>query len=701
MLSLEPAEEVEEELAGYKRGSQSLVQLLTHSPLSDAAFDVLGPRSPSGGSYRIAYIRERLLDDFLRCASGTRNPRAGFRHCARHGIELRRIKTAPASRGAALLLGVSNNERNNTDGDRCNSIALRRAGYEALHGRINLYGDVEEKGFHLRLLSALVKMGYFTQDRRTFVVTRGRVLLEFHRLHPRCNMTGSDVYYLTAGISVGSGLSAFGSSIACCWAGVEGQKNAMVRLILPEFHDKYGTASRADIISANHFLPFYDCLFSIHDQNFLHQCEVEDLMAAVAAGRRRGVKLSIVCSATGEESSVRHVFTSDDVRRVRRARTPRLVELSTQAPFQAFLAEAAHLSTRLKIWDGLRGGAADVVWPPHARNLQEPFFGAFTKDGYYGSTLVFTLAYKCRALDDTLLLSKGEKPIPNPQNVGAARARRDAAVTSAARLLKLRARDADRDHELGIKVPMLGAPVDVAVLLKIAEGYAADAVAADAMSLLPAPLQAEARAEKAELREAEKAERARRKGVERRLAVVPPDAGRAPTLASSDYFGVTWVERLQRWQAQYRDADGERHACGCYATQERAAVGRLRRIRRERVERKNRLNPIVSMWFAPRVRKSTRPAPAPAPTRASGRTRTPRVTSDLGAGSTRVEKLKKRKDAPPATAAEDLAVGARVALGGAPGVLTAIEERGWYKVRLDGEETVRSARRTKLKLSKD
>ena len=41
-------------------------------------------------------------------------------------------------------------------------------------------------------------------------------------------------------------------------------------------------------------------------------------------------------------------------------------------------------------------------------------------------------------------------------------------------------------------------------------------------------------------------------------------------------------------------------------------------------------------------------------------------------------------------------VGARVALGGAPGVLTAIEERGWYKVRLDGEKTVRSARWTNL-----
>ena len=289
MPSLEPAEEVEQELAGYKRSSQSILQLLTRGALSDAAFDVLGRKNVSS-NYRIAYIPQRTLDDFLRCASGTDDPRAGFRHCARQGIELREIKTAPASRGAALLLGVSNNERNNTDGDRCNSIVLRRAGYEALHGRVNLYGDVEEKGFHLRLLSAMVKMGYFTQDRRTCVVTRGRVLLEFHRLHPRCNMTGSDVYYLTAGISVGSGLSALGSAIACCWAGVEGQKKAMERFILPEFHDKYGTASRADIISANHFHPFYDCLFSIHDQNFLQQCELEDLMADVAAGRRDGVR---------------------------------------------------------------------------------------------------------------------------------------------------------------------------------------------------------------------------------------------------------------------------------------------------------------------------------------------------------------------------------------------------------------------------
>ena len=129
MLSLEPAEEVEEELARYKRNSQSILQLLTHGPLSAAALDVLGSKSGSH-YYRIAYIPQSTLDDFLYCASRTRDPRAGFRHCARQGIELRRIKTAPASRGAALLLGVSNNERNNTDGARCTSIVLRRAGYD-------------------------------------------------------------------------------------------------------------------------------------------------------------------------------------------------------------------------------------------------------------------------------------------------------------------------------------------------------------------------------------------------------------------------------------------------------------------------------------------------------------------------------------------------------------------------------------------
>ena len=107
---------------------------------------------------------------------------------------------------------------------------------------------------------------------------------------------------------------------------------------------------------------------------------------------------------------------------------------------------------------------------------------------------------------------------------------------------------------------------------------------------------------------------------------------------------MSWHQPRQKWKAYYNNADGEERSCGHYVTQERAAVGRLRRIRREGVERQNRLNPIVDMWFVPRVwRAAAAAVPAPAPTRASGRKRTPRVTSDLGAGSTEVEKAKKRK----------------------------------------------------------
>ena len=409
-----------------------------------------------------------------------------------------------------------------------------------------------------------------------------------------------------------------GSSIACCWAGVEGQKrHGPVHLAgVPD----YGTASRAVILSANHFLPFYDCLFSIHDQNFLHQCEVEDLMADVAAGRRRGVKLSIVRSDTGEESSVRHLFTSDDVRRVRAAKTPRLVELSKQEPFQAFLAEAAHLSTRLKIPDGLRGGAADVA--------------AAARRDAGGSVL-----------RPSRRTAHGRRSCsPSPTNVARsttrccsarARSRSQTRGTSArrgrgatppllARAVEVAAARRCRDAELGITVPMLGASLD-AINLKLAERFAAAAVAADAKCLL----------------------RARRSAawVERRLAVVPPDAGRASTATSSDYWGVSWKRAHRLWQAWYNDADGEQRGCGYYATQERAAVGRLRRIRREGVERKNRLNPIVERVVRYPARSAAKPAataPAPAPTRASERKRT---QSDLGAGSLNIEQppAKRRK----------------------------------------------------------
>ena len=45
---------------------------------------------------------------------------------------------------------------------------------------------------------------------------------------------------------------------------------------------------------------------------------------------------------------------------------------------------------------------------------------------------------------------------------------------------------------------------------------------------------------------------------------------------------------------------------------------------------------------------------------------------------------------------DGLAVGDRITMGGAPGTVVALPERGWWKLRLDGEETVRSARRTKF-----
>ena len=53
--------------------------------------------------------------------------------------------------------------------------------------------------------------------------------------------------------------------------------------------------------------------------------------------------------------------------------------------------------------------------------------------------------------------------------------------------------------------------------------------------------------------------------------------------------------------------------------------------------------------------------------------------------------------APAAAPTYDLAVGDRITMGGAPGVVVALPNPGgWWKVRLDGEATVRSVRRTKF-----
>ena len=66
-------------------------------------------------------------------------------------------------------------------------------------------------------------------------------------------------------------------------------------------------------------------------------------------------------------------------------------------------------------------------------------------------------------------------------------------------------------------------------------------------------------------------------------------------------------------------------------------------------------------------------------------------------------KARREPPARPSTVPDDaapsedgLAVGDRITMGGAPGTVVALPERGWWKLRLDGEETVRSARRTKF-----
>jgi hypothetical protein len=60
----------------------------------------------------------------------------------------------------------------------------------------------------------------------------------------------------------------------------------------------------------------------------------------------------------------------------------------------------------------------------------------------------------------------------------------------------------------------------------------------------------------------------------------------------------------------------------------------------------------------------------------------------------------KAATAPAAAPTYDLAVGDRITMGGAPGVVVALPNPGgWWKVRRDGERTVRSARRTHIALA--
>ena len=91
-----------------------------------------------------------------------------------------------------------------------------------------------------------------------------------------------------------------------------------------------------------------------------------------------------------------------------------------------------------------------------------------------------------------------------------------------------------------------------------------------------------------------------------RSAVVAPDAARAPTEATSKFWGVTWDKRERRWRAVYTDANGKTCAIGYFDTQEKAAHAYNAAIRAlpPDVQRRRHTNPVVDGHLVPRARKA-------------------------------------------------------------------------------------------------
>ena len=52
----------------------------------------------------------------------------------------------------------------------------------------------------------------------------------------------------------------------------------------------------------------------------------------------------------------------------------------------------------------------------------------------------------------------------------------------------------------------------------------------------------------------------------------PTDAARAPTEATSKFWGVCWNKNQRRWLAYYTDANGKRRTIGYFDDQEAAAL---------------------------------------------------------------------------------------------------------------------------------
>ena len=102
-----------------------------------------------------------------------------------------------------------------------------------------------------------------------------------------------------------------------------------------------------------------------------------------------------------------------------------------------------------------------------------------------------------------------------------------------------------------------------------------------------------------------------------RSAVVAPDAARAPTEATSKFWGVTWDKRERRWRAVYTDANGKTCAIGYFDTQEKAAHAYNAAIRAlpPDVQLRRKTNPVVDGQLVPKPSRKRSRADVPAAAR--------------------------------------------------------------------------------------
>ena len=103
-----------------------------------------------------------------------------------------------------------------------------------------------------------------------------------------------------------------------------------------------------------------------------------------------------------------------------------------------------------------------------------------------------------------------------------------------------------------------------------------------------------------------------------RSAVVAPDLARAPTEATSKFWGVCWDKRKRRWMAYYTNANGKTCHLDYYDTQEAAAHAYNAAISAlpPDVQARRNTNPVVDGQLVPRPssrKRSRAEEPAAAP----------------------------------------------------------------------------------------